>query len=87
MLTLLIYYYANGDFSSRWIKTATRRDMAVRYLCANKRLCDTVIHAGLEPDLSGSILASQFGSAMARPPKESLLPFAITPSQSLARGR
>ncbi|CAB4244001.1 transposase [Methylacidimicrobium sp. AP8] len=35
MLSLLIYCYANGIFSSRRIEAATRRDVAVRYLCAN----------------------------------------------------
>jgi len=35
MLALLIYCYANGVFSSRRIEAATRRDVAVRYLCAN----------------------------------------------------
>ncbi len=35
MLSLLIYCYANGIFSSRRIEAATWRDVAVRYLCAN----------------------------------------------------
>ena len=35
MLALLIYCYANRIFSSRRIEHATRRDIAVRYLCAN----------------------------------------------------
>jgi transposase len=35
MLSLLIYCYANGLFSSRRIERATYRDLAVRYLCAN----------------------------------------------------
>ena len=35
MLALLIYCYASGVFSSRRIEAATRRDVAVRYLCAN----------------------------------------------------
>lgn len=34
MLALLIYCYANGIFGSRRIERATRRDVAVRYLCA-----------------------------------------------------
>jgi transposase len=36
MLSLLIYCYANGIFGSRRIERATYRDIAVRYLCANK---------------------------------------------------
>lgn len=36
MLTLLIYCYANGVFSSRRIEKATWRDLAVRYLCADE---------------------------------------------------
>lgn len=36
MLELLIYCYANGVFSSRRIERATYRDIAVRYLAANK---------------------------------------------------
>lgn len=35
MLSLLIYCYANGLFSSRRIERATYRDVAVRYLMAN----------------------------------------------------
>ncbi|WP_020494376.1 IS1182 family transposase [Verrucomicrobium sp. 3C] len=35
MLSLLIYCYANGIFSSRRNEAATWRDVAVRYLCAN----------------------------------------------------
>src|SRR5262245_49943502 len=35
MLTLLIYCYCNGLFSSRRIERATYRDVAVRFLCAN----------------------------------------------------
>jgi len=35
MLTLLIYCYANGIFSSRRIERATYRDVAVRYLTAD----------------------------------------------------
>jgi transposase len=35
MLSLLIYCYANGIFSSRRIERATYRDIAVRYLTAN----------------------------------------------------
>ncbi len=35
MLSLLIYCYANGIFSSGRIEAATWRDVAVRYLCAN----------------------------------------------------
>lgn len=35
MLSLLIYCYANGTFSSRRIERATYRDLSVRYLCAN----------------------------------------------------
>jgi hypothetical protein len=34
MLTLLIYRYANGLFSSRKIERATHRDVAIRYLTA-----------------------------------------------------
>ncbi len=33
MLTLLIYCYATGRFSSRVIENATREDIAVRYIC------------------------------------------------------
>lgn len=36
MLELLIYCYANGIFSSRRIERATYRDIAVRYLTADK---------------------------------------------------
>jgi hypothetical protein len=36
MLALLIYCYANGVFGSRRIERATYRDVAVRYLCANR---------------------------------------------------
>jgi transposase len=36
MLALLIYSYANGIFSSRRIERATYRDVAVRFLCANR---------------------------------------------------
>jgi transposase len=36
MLSLLIYCYANGLFGSRRIERATYRDLAVRYLCANR---------------------------------------------------
>lgn len=35
MLSLLIYCYANGIFSSRRIERATHRDIAVRYLTAD----------------------------------------------------
>lgn len=35
MLTLLIYCYANGIFSSRRIQRATYRDIAVRFLTAD----------------------------------------------------
>ena len=35
MLTLLIYCYANGIFSSRRIERATRRDIGVRFVAAN----------------------------------------------------
>lgn len=35
MLSLLVYCYANGIFSSRRIENATYRDVAVRYLTAN----------------------------------------------------
>lgn len=35
MLSLLIYCYANGVFSSRRIERATHRDIAVRFLTAN----------------------------------------------------
>ncbi len=35
MLTLLIYCYANGVFSSRRIETASYRDIAVRYILCN----------------------------------------------------
>lgn len=35
MLSLLIYCYANGIFSSRRIERATHRDIGVRYLTAN----------------------------------------------------
>jgi len=35
MLTLLIYCYANGIFSSRRIERATYRDIAVRFLTAD----------------------------------------------------
>jgi len=35
MLALLIYCYANGVFGSRRIESATYRDIAVRYLCAD----------------------------------------------------
>ena len=35
MLSLLIYSYANGIFSSRKIERATYRDVAVRYLTAD----------------------------------------------------
>lgn len=35
LLSLLIYCYANGLFSSRRIEAASYRDVAVRYLCAN----------------------------------------------------
>ena len=37
MLALLIYSYANGIFSSRKIERASYRDVAVRYLTANRR--------------------------------------------------
>lgn len=36
MLALLLYSYANGLFSSRRIERATFRDLAVRFLCANR---------------------------------------------------
>jgi transposase len=36
MLSLMIYCYANGLFSSRRIERTTYRDVAVRYLCANQ---------------------------------------------------
>lgn len=36
MLALLIYSYANGLFSSRRIERATYRDVAIRFLCANR---------------------------------------------------
>ena len=36
MLSLLIYCYANGIFSSRRIERATHRDIGVRYVTANK---------------------------------------------------
>lgn len=36
MLSLLVYSYANGLFGSRRIERATYRDVAVRYLCANR---------------------------------------------------
>ena len=36
MLTLLIYCYANGIFSSRRIERATRRDLGVRFVAANR---------------------------------------------------
>ena len=36
MLALLLYSYANGLFSSRRIERATYRDLAVRFLCANR---------------------------------------------------
>jgi transposase len=36
MLALVIYCYANGLFSSRRIERATYRDIAVRFLCANR---------------------------------------------------
>ncbi len=36
MLALLIYSYANGLFSSRRIERATHRDVALRFLCANR---------------------------------------------------
>lgn len=35
MLSLLIYCYANGIFSSRRIERATRRDIGVRFITAN----------------------------------------------------
>jgi transposase len=35
MLTLLIYSYANGIFSSRRIERATYRDIGVRFVAAN----------------------------------------------------
>jgi transposase len=35
MLSLLIYFYANGIFSSRRIERATYRDVAVRFLTAD----------------------------------------------------
>jgi len=35
MLSLLIYCYSMGIFSSRRIESATYRDLSVRYLCAN----------------------------------------------------
>ena len=35
MLALLIYFYANGIFSSRRIERATYRDIAVRFVAAN----------------------------------------------------
>ena len=35
MLSLLIYSYATGRFSSREIQAASYHDVAVRYLCAN----------------------------------------------------
>ena len=36
LLSLLIYCYANGIFSSRRIERATYRDVAVRYLTGCK---------------------------------------------------
>lgn len=36
MLALLIYCYANGVFGSRRVERATYRDVAVRYVCANR---------------------------------------------------
>ena len=36
MLALLIYCYANGIFSSRRIERATHRDVAVRFIAANR---------------------------------------------------
>ena len=36
MLALLIYCYANGIFSSRRIERATRRDIGVRFVAANR---------------------------------------------------
>jgi transposase len=36
MLALLIYSYANGLFSSRKIERATHRDVAIRYLIADR---------------------------------------------------
>ena len=35
MLALLLYCYSHGIFSSRKIKRATYKDIAVRYLCGN----------------------------------------------------
>ena len=35
MLTLLVYRYANGIFSSRRIERATYREIAVRFVAAN----------------------------------------------------
>ena len=37
MLALLIYCYANGIFGSRRIERATRRDLGVRYVAADRR--------------------------------------------------
>jgi hypothetical protein len=36
MLALLLYCYSHGVFSSRRIERATYRDVAVRYICANR---------------------------------------------------
>ena len=36
MLALLIYCYANGIFSSRRIERATRRDIGVHFVAANR---------------------------------------------------
>ena len=38
MLALLVFCYSCGVFSSRRIERATRRDVAVRYLCGNTRI-------------------------------------------------
>ena len=37
MLALLIYCYANGIFSSRWIERATRCDIGVRFVSVDTR--------------------------------------------------
>jgi len=36
LLALLLYCYSHGIFSSRRIERATHRDVAVRYICANR---------------------------------------------------
>lgn len=36
LLALLLYCYSHGIFSSRRIERATHRDIAVRYICANR---------------------------------------------------